>query len=174
MHWIWIDRVISLEPGRRIVTVKNVSLAEDHLHSHFAADPQRGLPFEPVMPACFILEGLAQSGGLLVGHAEDFRYKVVLAKIGKATLDRDAVPGCTLRYTCDIERFDDLGASVKGAVEIMDHAKGPAFEPFGSCEMIFSHLDNNRGAAGSVGEDFPAHNFVFGDMFKALLKAAGH
>ncbi|MCW5764825.1 MAG: hypothetical protein KIT68_02480 [Phycisphaeraceae bacterium] len=176
---MWIDRVVSLERGRRLVAIKNVSLAEEHLHDHFAPDAARALPALPVMPASLILEGLAQSGGLLVGHAEDFRYKVVLAKIGKASIDRDAAPGCTLRYTATIERMDDQGAAVACTVEIMDHARAPsgpgaaaAFEPAGSADLMFSHLDNNRGAGGTVGEDFPAHNFVFGEAFKTLLAAS--
>lgn len=170
---MWIDRVITLEPGKRLVAIKNITLAEEHLHDHFAADPARDLRAQPVMPGCLILEGLAQSGGLLVGHAEGFRYKVVLAKISRAGLDRDAGPGCTLRYSVAIERMDEQGAAVRGTVEVMDHARGGGFEPLGSCEMMFSHLDNNRGAAGIPGEDFPLHNFVFGDDFRALLRNSG-
>jgi 3-hydroxyacyl-[acyl-carrier-protein] dehydratase len=49
----------------------------------------------PVMPMSLIVEGMAQTGGILVGHAEDFREKVILAKVSKATLDRDALPGCS-------------------------------------------------------------------------------
>src|SRR4029077_7342523 len=103
---MWVDRVVELVPRQRLVAIKNVSLAEEHLHDHFAADPGRGLPALPVMPASLILEGMAQTAGILVGHAENFREKVILAKIGKAELDRDATPGTTLRYTATIERMD--------------------------------------------------------------------
>src|SRR6185369_4290780 len=97
MRWMWIDRVIELRPREKLVAVKNVSLAEEHLHDHFAADPARSLKAAPVMPASLILEGMAQTAGILVGHAEDFREKVILAKINRAELSRDATPGCTLR-----------------------------------------------------------------------------
>lgn len=174
MRWMWIDRVIELVPRERLVAIKNVSLAEEHLHDHFAADPERGLAALPVMPASLILEGTAQSAGILVGHAEDFREKVILAKIGRAELSRDATPGTTLRYRATIERMDSAGASTKCEVAIMDHAHPDrGFEVIGAVELIFSHLDQNMGGAGRTGEDFPEHNFVFGEGFKTLLRTSG-
>ena len=59
MRWMWIDTVVAYEPGRRMVAVKNVSLAEEHLHDHF--------PDQPVMPASLMVEGMAQTAGILVG-----------------------------------------------------------------------------------------------------------
>ncbi|MBC7834623.1 MAG: beta-hydroxyacyl-ACP dehydratase [Phycisphaerales bacterium] len=182
MRWMWIDRVIELVPGQRLVAIKNVSLAEEHLHDHFAADPptpgSRGRPALPVMPASLILEGMAQTAGILVGHASGFATKVILAKIGTASLERDAGPGCTLRYTATIERMDLVGASTSGVVELMDHAAGTAdqparFERIGVIDLMFSHLDHNMGAAGAPGAAFPKHNFVFGEGFKTLLRTSG-
>lgn len=171
MRWMWIDRVVELAPRERMVAIKNVSLAEEHLHDHFPA--QGGQPALPVMPASLILEGMAQTAGVLVGHAEGFREKVVLAKIGRAEIERDAGPGMTLRYTATIERMDPVGASTKGVVELMDHAKGGGFEKIGEIDMMFSHLDNNMGGAGQSGVAFPSHNFVFGESFKTLLRSSG-
>lgn len=174
MRWMWIDRVIELVPRQRLVAVKSVSLAEEHLHDHFSADPARGLPATPVMPAALIIEGVAQTGGILVGHAESFKEKVILAKISRAELTRDAVPGCTLRYTAVMERFDAIGASVKATIDLLDHAKPDAgFQPAGAVDLVFSHLDNNQGGAGQTGQDFPAHNFVFGEGFQTLLRSSG-
>ncbi|PHQ81787.1 MAG: beta-hydroxyacyl-ACP dehydratase, partial [Phycisphaera sp.] len=74
MRWMWIDRVIELVPGQKMVAVKNISLAEEHLHDHFpATDAQPALP---VMPASLMIEGMAQTAGVLVGHAESFKEKV--------------------------------------------------------------------------------------------------
>ncbi len=50
------------------------------------------------MPAALILEGLAQTGGILVGEANDFKEKVVLAKILSAKFEREALAGETLIY----------------------------------------------------------------------------
>jgi len=172
MRWMWIDRVIEVKPRERLVAIKNVTLAEEHLHDHFAAEGD--LPATPVMPASLILEGMAQTAGVLVGHAEEFRQKVILAKIGKAELTRDVGPGMTLRYTATIVRMDDVGASTTGTVELLDHAHAErGYETIGQIEMMFSHLDNNMGGAGTSGEAFPEHNFVFGDGFKTLLRTSG-
>ena len=77
MRWIWIDRFVEFRRGEFARAVKKLSLAEDYFADHF--------PGYPVMPAAADLEGLAQTGGILVGEANDFREKVVLAKIPKAT-----------------------------------------------------------------------------------------
>lgn len=172
MRWMWIDRIVELVPGQKMVAVKNVSLAEEHLHDHFAADASG--PALPVMPACFILEGMAQTAGVLVGHASRFQEKVILAKIGKADLSGDAGPGMTLRYTATIQRMDDVGAATLGVVELFDHAKpDQGYQQIGTIDMMFSHLDNNMGGAGATGDAFPEHNFVFGDSFKTLLRTSG-
>jgi len=172
MRWMWIDRIVELQPKRRMVAIKNVSLAEEHLHDHFAAEAgavESCLAALPVMPASLIIEGMAQTAGILVGHAEDFREKVILAKISRAELSRDATPGCTLRYTAEIDRMDAIGASTRGTVELFDHARPErGYEPIGTIELMFSHLDNNMGGA-----EFPAHNFVFGEGFKTLLRTSG-
>ncbi|MBY0307596.1 MAG: hypothetical protein K2Q09_02540 [Phycisphaerales bacterium] len=172
MRWMWIDRVVELTPGKRLVAVKNVSLTEEHLHEHFGADAAGGQEALPVMPACFVLEGMAQSGGVLFGHANNFAFNVVLAKISRAELTRDATPGCTLRYTAELERMDAAGCSVKGTVELLDHAKAAeGFVPIGSIDLMFSNLDNNM--TGAAGVEFPKGNFVFGDSFKTLLRTSG-
>lgn len=169
MRWMWIDRIVELERGKRLVAIKNVSLAEEHLHDHFAADSARGLAALPVMPASLIIEGFAQTAGVLVGHAEDFREKVVLAKISRAEILRDATPGTTLRYSASIERMDAMGASTRGTIELMDHARpGEGFVQIGTIEMMFSHLDQNM-----AGAQFPEHNFVFGESFRTLLTSSG-
>src|SRR5437762_14041096 len=87
MRWIWIDRFVSFESGKVAVATKNLSLAEDHFADH--------VPGYPVMPAPLILEGLAQTGGILVGDANGFTKNVVLAKIPKAQFRRDALAGET-------------------------------------------------------------------------------
>lgn len=168
MRWVWIDRVLSLEKGRRLVAIKHVSLSEDHIHDHFAADEERGLPAMPVMPASLIVEGMAQTGGILVGHANDFREKVVLAKVSRVELDREAPPGGTLRYTAVVDRMDDSGATTRGTVELLDHADPGAATAIGRIDLIFSHIDKNMAGMG-----FPEHNFVFGESFRTLLRTSG-
>jgi 3-hydroxyacyl-[acyl-carrier-protein] dehydratase len=167
MRWMWIDRVVELVPRERLVAIKNVSLAEEQLHDHFAADSGRAAT--PIMPASLIIEGMAQTAGILVGHAEGFKEKVILAKVGLAELDREATPGTTLRYTATIRQMDRQGASCQGIVELLDHARGAdGWQRIGTVDLMFSHIDQNM-----AGLEFPAENFVFGESFKTLLRTSG-
>ncbi|MAE66932.1 MAG: beta-hydroxyacyl-ACP dehydratase [Phycisphaeraceae bacterium] len=164
MRWIWIDRILELERGRRCVAIKNVTMAEEVLHDHFAAGDDG--PAEPVMPNPLIIEGMAQTAGILVGHANDFAEKVILAKIGKARFTAAARPGDSLRFTAAIERIDASGASTSGTVEVVDPAG--ATNPLAEIELLFSHVDRNLS-----GLELPEHNFVFGETFRDLLRQSG-
>lgn len=165
MRWIWIDRILELEHRSRCVALKNVSAAEDVLHDHFSATESH--PARPLMPNTLVIEGMAQTAGILVGHAEDFREKVILAKIGRATFVTDAPPGYSIRHTATLERFDTSGASTTGVSELVDPATGEA-QPFAEIELVFSHIDRNR-----AGARFPEHNFVFTEQFMDLLRRSG-
>lgn len=165
MRWTWIDRIIELERGRRCVAIKNVSLAEDVLHDHFPASGLR--PALPVMPNTLVIEGQAQTAGILVGHAGDFKEKVILAKIARADFVACARPGQTIRHTAVIDRLDALGAATTGTVELLDPATGNA-KPMARIDLLFSHIDNNI-----AGLEFPEHNFVFGPQFLDLVKNLG-
>lgn len=162
MRWIWIDRFLKFEPTRSARAVKNLSLAEDYFEQH--------LPGYPIMPACFILEGLAQTGGILVGEANDFREKVVLAKITSARFHREAVAGETLWYDVEMLTLRPEGASVAGKVYAVppgtsaDAAPGPLLA---EAEIFFAHLDKARSQ-----QLFGDHNFVFSGELKHLLGLA--
>jgi len=162
MRWIWIDRFVRFERGKSARAVKNLSLAEDYFKEH--------LPGYPIMPACFILEGLAQTGGILVGEANDFQEKVVLAKITSARFHREAVAGESLWYDVEVLTLRPEGASVAGKVYASSPAAKPT-EPPGSplaeAEIFFAHLDQARSQSL-----FGDHNFVFSGELKHLLGLA--
>ncbi len=165
MRWIWLDRILELERGQRCVAIKNVSAAEEVLHDHF---PKTGNhPALPVMPNTLIIEGMAQTAGIMVGHARDFKEKVILAKINKATFTDAATPGTTIRHTATMLNLDDRGASCAGVVELIDSATGVA-KPLAHIDLMFSHVDQNM-----QGIAFPEHNFVFTDQFMDLLARSG-
>jgi 3-hydroxyacyl-[acyl-carrier-protein] dehydratase len=166
MRWMWIDRIVELKPRERLVAIKHVSMAEEHLHDHFGATA--GRPAIPVMPASLIVEGMAQTAGILVGHAEGFREKVILAKVSKAELTHDAGPGQTLRYTATIRQMDAAGAATAGVVELIDPSAPGVAVKIGEIDLMFSHIDNNM-----AGTEFPEENFVFGESFKTLLRMSG-
>lgn len=130
MRWYWIDRFVAFESGRMAKAVKNVSLAEEHLHDHF--------PGFPVMPNVLVIEGVAQTGGLLVGEHNGFREKVVLAKVQKAVFHCEAVPGDTLLYTAIVESIHPHGAAVKATSH-----KGDVLQA--ELELVFAHLRSDVG-----------------------------
>ena len=160
MRWLWIDCIVEHEAEKRLVAIKNVSLAEDVLHDHV-------IDGKPIMPFSLMIEGMAQTAGILVGSTTRFKEKVILAKIAKASLDCDVTAGDTVRYDATIERIDDAGASTSGTID-RRVAGGEAWERIGRIELLFSHIDNNL-----AGTEFPAHNFVFSDNFKMILETAG-
>ena len=149
MRWIWIDRFVEFHSGRSATAVKNLSLAEDYFADHF--------PGYPVMPACLILEGLAQTGGILVGEANQFKEKVVLAKIQRAVFHREMLAGEQLTYETVIQHMRPEGASIEGRVRVGGTVTAEA-------EIFFAHLDQSRSK-----QMFGEHNFVFTGEMKYLL-----
>jgi len=154
MRWIWIDRFVEFRRGQSARAVKNLSLAEDHFADHF--------PGYPVMPAALILEGLAQTGGILVGEANDFKEKVVLAKIPRAVFHREMLAGEQLVYEAEVLDLRPEGAAVAGRVLVDGVLTAEA-------EIFFAHLDQARSR-----QLFGEHNFVFtGEMRYLLGRLAG-
>jgi 3-hydroxyacyl-[acyl-carrier-protein] dehydratase len=149
MRWIWIDKFVEFTSRQSAVAVKNVSLAEEHLHDLY--------PAFPIVPHSLIIEGMAQTAGILVGEARNFAEKVILAKIGRATFHRLVRPGDTISYAARIEQLNEQGASIKGKVTI-------GKDLVAEIELMFSHVDQNM-----AGMKFPEHNFVFTEQFTELL-----
>lgn len=165
MRWMWIDQIIDFEPEQRLTAVKHVSLSEDHLHDHFP--PAADRPAMPIMPATLMIEGMAQTGGVLVGSVNRFREKVVLAKVQAAEFDLDVLPGQTIRYAATLERIDRAGGSTTGHVDRYCYVER-TWRDVGRIDLIFSHLDQN-----AAGQKYPEHNFVFSDNFRMILDQAG-
>src|SRR4051812_38834309 len=64
MRWIWIDKFTEFTSRQSATAIKNVSLAEEHLHNLY--------PAFPIVPHSLIVEGMAQTAGILVGEARNF------------------------------------------------------------------------------------------------------
>jgi 3-hydroxyacyl-[acyl-carrier-protein] dehydratase len=141
MRWFWIDRYVEFEAGVHATAIKAVTLAEEHLHDHF--------PGFPVMPNSLILEGLAQTGGLLVSQQHDFMRNVVLAKVSRAKFHLPALPGDTLRYQAKIENLKQEGASVSLTSHIGDQLQAEA-------EVFFAYVDDIAGGQ----QLFPREEFM--------------
>src|SRR3954452_24761085 len=126
MRWIWIDRFTEFRRREFARAVKQWSLAEDLFSAHF--------PGYPVVPAALLIEGLTQTGGILVGDANDFREKVVLAKIPKAVFHADVLAGEELAYETTVVDLRAEGGLVAGKV------LGEGGRPVADVEIFFAHL----------------------------------
>ncbi len=144
MRWFWIDRFDKFVVGQEAVAVKNVTLAEEPLDDY--------LPGFPHYPHSLIIEGMAQTGGLLLSQIQDFQQRVVLAKVSKAEFHCMAGPGDQLRLTARIASLQDEGAIVEGTVEVNG-------KPQAEMELTFAFLDQTFG-------DRPF--FIPGDLCRIL------
>lgn len=162
MRWLWIDRILSLDPGKRLVACKAVSLNEPHLHQHFGSTAsQRAMP---IVPAPLIIEGMAQAGGLLAGHARGFKDDVVLAKLRNAELGFEVLPGATIEFEARLTAIDHAGASVDGLVRVHDPAwSGP--RELGAIDLMFAHVPAQRESL-LIAE-------AFGTLIAASVQAGG-
>ena len=72
MRFHLIDRILELEPGKRIRMVKNLTLAEEYLADHF--------PTFPVMPGVLMLQTLVEGAAWLMRATEDFKHSVIVLR----------------------------------------------------------------------------------------------
>jgi len=107
MRFILIDKVISLESGRQIKAVKNVSLAEEYLADHF--------PTFPVLPGVLLLEGLIESASWLVRRTENFAHSMILLEQAKNVKYKSfLVPGAQIEYTVQAKTIEENVSSFTG------------------------------------------------------------
>ncbi len=110
--FLLVDRVVEMEPGRRIVALKNVTLNEPFFQGHF--------PGVPVMPAVLIVEALAQAGAVLMLHdlAERDRRLVLFTGIDAARFRRAVKPGDQLRLTMEVRQLRARACRMSGRAEV--------------------------------------------------------
>src|SRR4030042_32814 len=107
MRFILIDKIISLESGKKIQTIKNVSLAEEYLADHF--------PAFPVLPGVLLLEGLIESASWLVREAENFAHSMVLLSEARNVKYKSFLaPGGRIEYTVQARVIEENVSSFTG------------------------------------------------------------
>lgn len=94
--FLLVDRVLELEPDRRIVALKNITINEPFFAGHF--------PGHPVVPGVLLVEGIAQAGGLLLMREVENRQDKLLYFMGieKARFRRPVVPGDQIHYVVEV------------------------------------------------------------------------
>ena len=118
MYFSLIDKIDSLEPGKRIVATKSLSLAEEYLQDHF--------PNFPVMPGVLMLEALTQASAWLIRVSEDFSHSIVVLKEARnVKYARFVQPGQTLVIEAEIvqEEGNLITLKAEGSVEGQNNLK---------------------------------------------------
>lgn len=149
MNWYWIDRFTIFESGKRAQAIKTITRAEEHLRDHF--------PFHPVMPMSLMIEGIAQTAGLLVHEAKNFEKKVILGKIPRLRLEEtEQVPGDVLVYDVEVDYIHEEGSMLSAKVTKNGRTIGEG-------TLVFAHL----------GEDFHDKPLYGDDDLYDLVRAFG-
>jgi len=107
MRFILIDKVLSLDVGKEIKTIKGVSLAEEYLADHF--------PTFPVLPGVLLLEGLIESASWLVRRTENFAHSMILLEQARNVKYKSFLaPASQIEYTVEARVIEENVSSFTG------------------------------------------------------------
>ena len=106
--FLMVDRILEFEPGRRIVGLKNVTINEPFFNGHF--------PSHPIMPGVLIVEGMAQTGGLLLmNEVPDASTKVVyFMSMNDVKFRRPVHPGDQLQFEMEMLQYRGRVCRLRG------------------------------------------------------------
>lgn len=113
MRFHLIDRILDLEPGKRIRMVKNLTLGEEYLADHF--------PTFPVMPGVLMLQTLVEGAGWLLRASDDFKHSVIVLRDARNVKYGNFMqPGNSMIITVEAADFAPGDSSVvfKGKAEM--------------------------------------------------------
>ena len=142
MRWDLLDKFTELQKGKRALAVKRFVGDEDFFSEHY--------PGKPVVPETFLLEMIAQAGGVLFGLSLNFKKEVILAKIDGARFHKQLLPPCDLTVEALMEMQREEGARVIGTVK-------QDGEPVAEAEIFLVAMDSLTGKPGG--------QVVFSDKF---------
>jgi 3-hydroxyacyl-[acyl-carrier-protein] dehydratase len=109
--FLLVDRILELEPGHRIVGLKNVSVNEPYFAGHF--------PGHPVMPGVLIVEAMAQVGGVLASLFPGADRKLAyFAAIDRLRFRRPVMPGDQLISELVVLRVRERMGRMQGTARV--------------------------------------------------------
>jgi UDP-3-O-[3-hydroxymyristoyl] N-acetylglucosamine deacetylase/3-hydroxyacyl-[acyl-carrier-protein] dehydratase len=110
--FLLVDRIVELEPGQRVVGLKNVTINEPFFDGHF--------PGHPIMPGVLIIEAMAQVGGmLLMGSIEVPENKVVyFVSLDGVKWRKPVKPGDQLRFELEVVQVRGIVCKMRGVAKV--------------------------------------------------------
>ena len=111
--FLLVDRIIEVEPGKRIVGIKNVTYNEPFFPGHF--------PGHPIMPGVLIVEAMAQTAGVLVFKSmpeEEKEKRVYFLGIDNVRFRKPVIPGDQLRLELEITKHRQSIWGFKGKASV--------------------------------------------------------
>jgi len=133
---LMVDRVVELEPGKRAVGIKCVSINEPFFDGHY--------PGRPIMPGVLILEAMAQVGGLALAPEGSAETMVPLfAAVEKAKFRRLVVPGDQLRIVSEVVRTRATMSKIQSVATVDENVVAE-----GELMFTWTELADSNQAAG--------------------------
>ena len=109
--FLLVDRILELEPGKRAVGLKNITVNEPFFQGHF---PQRS-----IMPGVLIIEIMAQIGGVMILSVDEHKGKLAyIGTVDNAKFRRPVVPGDTLRVEVELLRLRGNMGKIRCAARV--------------------------------------------------------
>ena len=110
--FLLVDRILELEPGQRVVGLKNVTINEPFFDGHF--------PGHPIMPGVLIIEAMAQVGGmLLMGSVDVPENKVVyFVSLDGVKWRKPVKPGDQLRFELEVMQVRGIVCKMRGVAKV--------------------------------------------------------
>jgi beta-hydroxyacyl-ACP dehydratase FabZ len=106
--FLLVDRILEIEPGRRVVGLKNVTINEAFFQGHF--------PGHPIMPGVLIIEAMAQVGGVLLMRTLNTSLEKKLlyfTGIDRAKFRRPVLPGDQVRFELELLHLRSRNGKMK-------------------------------------------------------------
>jgi 3-hydroxyacyl-[acyl-carrier-protein] dehydratase len=111
MRFTFVDKVIDLQPGVKITTIKALAMAEEYLSDHF--------PRFPVMPGVLMIESMTQAAAWLVRASDDFAHSMVLLKEARnVRFGRFVAPGQVLTVTAEVVKQEGQEVQIKAQAHL--------------------------------------------------------
>lgn len=128
--FLLVDKIMEMEPGKRAVGIKNVTVNEPFFQGHF--------PGCPVMPGVLIIEAMAQVGAVSVLSMPEFAGKLALfAGVEKAKFRRRVIPGDTLKIEVEMVKLRGKIGKARAVARVGEDLAAEA-------ELMFAVTENKE------------------------------